>query len=107
MDIQFKEASIPEGKKLGRKPLVNPFVELFPLDDKAVEFTIPAELDSLEVRRVVRQVRQAGKAVKRTGRVDIVPTDEGVTVTVWTVEPMDRGPKPKAKPKAAAAKKKK
>lgn len=101
MTIKFVSAEIPQSKS-GRKPLPNPFDGLFPLDESAKTFVIAEGRDSLEARRVQRQVRQAAKAVNRTGRVEMEDMkDGGVKVTVWTVSPIVRSEK------EAPAKKKK
>jgi hypothetical protein len=110
-NIEFKTAEIPATSRVGRKPLPNPFTEVFPSDDKAVEFTIPEAPDSTEAKRIVRQVRAAAKAVKRSGRTTLTPVEGGGTkVLVWTVEAIVRKDKaeveaPKTTAKKTAAKK--
>lgn len=109
MSIEFKTAEIP-ASKVGRKPLPNPFADIFPLDTEAKTFVIAEAPDSTEAKRVVRQVRAAAKAVNRTGRTSFEVTEEGTQVTVWTVEVAprvkaeDAPAKAPAKPKGAAKK---
>ena len=103
-EITFTETEIPAAAKSGRTPLPNPFKAAFPCDDKALTFSITEGRNSVEARRVVRQVRQAAKAVDRTGRVDMTDLPNGgVEFRVWTVARVTRNEKAEA-PKAAPAK---
>lgn len=104
MSIEFKTAEIPATSKVGRKPLPNPFTDLFPLDDEARQFVIAEPKDSTEAKRIVRQVRAAAKAVDRSGRVEMTEVEGGTQVTVWTVEAITRQPKVEAEPVEAEAK---
>lgn len=112
MSIDFKKTEIPATTRVGRKPLDNPFTDLFPLDDEARTFVIAEAPDSTEAKRIVRQVRQAAKAVERSGRTDMKVIDSGTEITVWTVPAITREAKAdepakaevKAETKAPAAK---
>lgn len=101
--FEFSTTEIPSKTRSGRTPMDNPFIDVFPSDERALTFTIKAEKgrDSLEARRVLRQVRQAAKAVDRTGRVAMLDLPGGgVQVTVWTVDKIVRKSRGKARGKA-------
>lgn len=105
MSLNFTKTEIPATSRVGRKPLDNPFTDLFPLDGEAVKFVIAEAPDSTEAKRIVRQVRQAAKAVDRSGRTDMKVSDKGTEVTVWTVPAITREAKAvKAEPAKAEAK---
>lgn len=58
--MEFSKVPIPTGSKRGRPALVNPWVEQFPTEE-AVECVVEAHLNSIEVRRLIRQARQAAR----------------------------------------------
>ena len=59
--MEFSKVPIPTTRaKRGRPALVNPWVEQFPTDE-AVQCVVLAPEDSTEVRRLVRQARQAAR----------------------------------------------
>lgn len=90
-DLAFKTTEIPETTKSGRTAMPNPFTEHFPSDDKALTVTVAEGRDSTEARRLIRQARQAAKAVERTARVDLVDGPKNtVTMKFWTVEQITR-----------------
>lgn len=86
MDITFEKTEIPKTERMGRPPLPNPFKDVFPSDDVAVVSVVPFDADSVEVRRLIRQARQAAKDVDRAARHKIEVTEEGTKFTAWTVE---------------------
>lgn len=96
-EIEFNSTEIPARAKTGRTPMPNPFREVFPSDDKALTFTVPFAEDSTEVRRLVRQAREAAKDVDRSPQVKITETENKgeveTTLTVWTVARITRKPK--------------
>lgn len=100
--FEFSTTEIPSKTRSGRTPMDNPFIDVFPSDERALTFTIKEGRESLEARRVLRQVRQAAKAVDRTGRVAMrdLPGNGGVQVTVWTVDKIVRKSRGKARNKA-------
>lgn len=90
-NLAFQTTEIPETTKSGRTAMPNPFTEHFPSDDKALTVTVPEGRDSTEARRLIRQARQAAKAVERTARVDLVDGPKNsVTMKFWTVEQITR-----------------
>ena len=96
-EIKFNSTEIPARAKTGRTPMPNPFREVFPSDEKALSFTVPFAEDSTEVRRLVRQAREAAKDVDRSPQVKITETENKgkveTTLTVWTVARITRNPK--------------
>ena len=95
-NITFGSAEIPERKRGGRKPLPNPFVGVFPSDDRAATLTVEHPKDSKEVRRLVRQARIAANAVDRSPQVQAVEAMNAdgsiqTEMTVWTVDKITRG----------------
>ena len=96
-EIEFNSTEIPARAKTGRTPMPNPFREVFPSDEKALSFTVPFAEDSTEVRRLVRQAREAAKDVDRSPQVKITETENKgkveTTLTVWTVARITRNPK--------------
>lgn len=86
--ITFDKTEVPTKTRSGRTPMDNPFVTEFPTGEgEALTFNVKQGRESLEARRVVRQVRQAAKACDHTGRVMMKDLDDGsVQFTVWTVE---------------------
>jgi hypothetical protein len=89
--FEFSTTEIPSKTRSGRTPMDNPFIDVFPSDERALTFMIKEGRESLEARRVLRQVRQAAKAVDRTGRVAMRDMPGGaVQVTVWTVDKIVR-----------------
>lgn len=89
--LEFSTAEIPSKTRSGRTPMDNPFLSVFPSDSKALIFRVEEGRKSLEARRVIRQVRQAARAVDRTGRITMVDLPDGsVQFAVWTVEKIVR-----------------
>lgn len=97
--MEFKEVPVPTGSKRGRPALPNPYVDLFPtrVDDQgeplAQEAVVPAHQNSVEVRRLVRQARQAARDKNLTAHIRVdedrsEDSEEGplTRVTVWTTE---------------------
>lgn len=108
--MEFSKTEIPTASRSGRTPLPNPFVGEFPADEKALSLTLAGGRESLEVRRLTRQARQAAKAVDRTARIMLTDVEGGVEFKVWTVEKITRQAKAtvtplRAKKAAAPAKK--
>lgn len=90
-DLAFASTDIPETTKSGRTAMPNPFTEHFPSDDKALTVTVKEGRDSTEAKRLIRQARQAAKAVNRTARVDLTDAAKGaVTMKFWTVAQVTR-----------------
>lgn len=90
-DLAFATTDIPATTKSGRTAMPNPFVDHFPSDDKALTVTVKEGRDSTEAKRLIRQARQAAKAVERTARVDLVDGPKGsVTMKFWTVDQITR-----------------
>ena len=88
--FEINTTEIPERKRTGRTPLPNPFTDHFPSDDKAITLTVDHPKDSVEVRRLLRQARQAANAADRSPQIQAVEVvgEEGkisTEVTVWTV----------------------
>lgn len=90
MDITFEKTEIPKTERMGRPPIPNPFEDVFPADDEAVVSVVPYDEDSVEVRRLVRQARQAAKKVDRSARHKIEVVEDGVKFTAWTIERKER-----------------
>lgn len=89
-EITFQTAEIPARAKTGRTPMANPFREAFPSDEKALTFTVAFPEDSTEVRRLIRQAREAAKDVDRSPQVKVTESKDSkgkveTTLTVWTV----------------------
>ena len=94
-EFTVKTTEIPERKRTGRTPLPNPFTEHFPSDDKAITLTVEHPKDSVEVRRLFRQARQAANAADRSPQIQAVEVvgkggKVSTEVTVWTVERITR-----------------
>ena len=97
-EIKFNSTDIPARAKTGRTPMPNPFREVFPSDDKALTFTVEFPEDSTEVRRLIRQAREAAKDVDRSPQVKVSEVEgKGgkvqTTLTVWTIARITRKPK--------------
>lgn len=91
MSLAFEAVEIPKRARAGRTALPNPFTDLFPLDEEARTFEIPDGPNTTEARRLVRQARQAAKAVDRSAQINMTETPEGGTqFTVWTTERITR-----------------
>lgn len=105
-DFTFESGTIPAKARSGRTPLPNPFNDLFPSDEKTVVFTVKEGRNSKEARRVLRQIRQAAKAVDRTGRTLFTDNEDGsLRVEAWTVARVTRKPAAPAAPARKPAKK--
>ena len=89
--MEFDRVPVPTRARSGRTPLPNPFVGVFPADTEALTFVVSQGADSVEARRLIRQARQAAKAVDRSAQIrqDNVPGG-GVRFTVWTVARITR-----------------
>lgn len=93
--IEFTKTSIPARARSGRTPLPNPFMEAFPADKEALEFTVAEGKDSVEGRRALRQIRQAAKHHDRTGRTTFEENEDGsCKVITWTVARVSRDGSP-------------
>ena len=66
---------------------VNPFSEHFPIDEGAKAWTVPAKTDADQkaLKKMVSQLRSAGKAANRTTRLTVTEEKGMATVTAWTV----------------------
>lgn len=91
-DLAFATTDIPATTKSGRTPMVNPFAEHFPSDDKALVVRVSQGRDSTEAKRLIRQARAAAKACERSARVDLtdLPGKQGVEMKFWTQAPIVR-----------------
>lgn len=82
----FETSEIPASTKAGRTPLPNPFVGNFPSDDKSLVVTLTGDDNTAQNRnRLIRQARQAAKAVERSARQDTTPGDGQTVMKFWTV----------------------
>lgn len=85
-DLAFATSEIPAATKSGRTAMPNPFADHFPSDETALVVVVKEGRDSTEAKRLVRQARQAAKAVERTARVNLtdLPGNKGVEMKFWT-----------------------
>lgn len=112
MELSFTQVEIPATVST-RKAEPNPFDDVFPLDDKALEVVLPGTENDTEkdakgnmvatdnaaaIRKVIAQARKAAQGKARTARIkkDTRETGTGkarhteTVLTIWTVAPIKR-----------------
>lgn len=94
--MDFEKVPVPTGTKRGRPPLPNPYTDLFPTEEgEAVRTVVDGALDSREVKRLIRQARQAARDKGFSAFVQTQEVAPGgpVHVVAWTQEKVKRSGK--------------